>query len=368
MNVIFLGDIYLDDDYLKCEADLLLGINNVLNEADFVVANLESPITCSDKSISKIGPNLKMIKLPESIIDSIDIFSLANNHIMDYSVDGLADTINYLESKGKQYFGGGYNISDAYSEIVLEKGGRKVALIGMAENEFSLSFGNEAGVAPVDPIYSYHYVAAVIAKYDDVILFIHGGNEFSSLPSPRYRKLCHMYIDMGITSIVSSHTHIIGPVEEYKGKPIFYSLGNCLFNSDKAIFGWEYGIIAKLSFTDNCLQYDYVPFEQSIKHNGIRGISGIEREEFERDFMALCNSITNKDEYVLRWEEFVMQNSDAYLFRVTSPFTFKGAYRLFKLLGIHKIFYKGQSRLLKNNYISCESHREVILHSLTREN
>lgn len=368
MNVIFLGDIYLDEDYLKCDAKLLLGLDTTLKDADFVVANLESPITLSEKTIAKVGPNLKMVKLPEDILKSIDIFSLANNHMMDYSVEGLIDTMAYLDSRGKQYFGAGVDIDNAYREVVLEKNERKVALIGMAENEFSLTFGSEPGVAPIDPIYAYSSVSAAISKYEHVVLFIHGGNEFSSLPSPRYRRLCHMFIDMGVAAIISSHTHIIGPIEQYRGKPIFYSLGNFLFNSNKDIFGWEYGLIAKLNFNADDVRFSYIPFEQSIRTHGAKIISGMARDKFECEFILLCNSITNKDEYDELWDVFVKLNSENYLFRVTSPFIFKGAYRIFKLLGIQSIFYKGKSRLLKNNYISCESHREVVLHSLTREN
>lgn len=367
MKIAFLGDIYIDGEYLKCNSNLLSGIKEKIKSADFVIANLEAPITNSVHKISKIGPNLKMKKLPEDVLNMIDAFSMANNHIMDYSNEGLNDTISYLKSKNKLFFGAGACLQDAYKEVVFEHNNSKVAVIGMAENEFSLTFGDRAGVAPLDPIYSYKYIADVVSMYKHVYLFIHGGNEFTSLPSPRYKMLCKMYIDMGVSAVISSHTHSIGPIEEYRGKPIFYSLGNCLFNSKKPPKGWDKGLLAFIDSSKGTISYNHLPFKQSADYAGVCLLSDNERKLFDSSFLSLCEDVLKPNKYIVMWNDYIRKNSKMYLFRVSSPFVFKGAYRLFSFLKLDRMFYTRRSRLLKLNYISCESHREVVIDSLLKE-
>ncbi|WP_350978600.1 CapA family protein [Shewanella sp. AC34-MNA-CIBAN-0136] len=367
MKIAFLGDIYLDKAYLECKGDLLLDIKSELDKCDFVVANLESPVTAGTDRLRKIGPNLKMSHLPNEILDSIDIFSLANNHMMDFSSSGLTDTIKYLESKGKRYFGAGVDLNTAFKETVISKNNVTVALIGMAEDEFSLTFGNYPGVAPLNPIYSYNRIASAVTKYDHVIIFIHGGNEFSSLPSPKYRQLCKMYVDMGVSSVISSHTHIVGPIEEYKSKPIFYSLGNCLFNSKKPPKGWLEGLVVNLELSKKAINYTYFGFKQAVSIGGTMKLSNSDHCSFYVDLTAMSASINDKDIYLKLWDDFLVENSEKYLFRVCSPVFFKGAYTVFSRLKINKLLYTSQSKLLKQNYISCESHREVVLDSFSKE-
>ncbi|MEF1277961.1 CapA family protein [Vibrio fortis] len=367
MKIAFLGDVYIDGEYIKCEENLLAGLGEVLKSADFIIANLEAPITSSEEKMSKIGPNLKMSELPNEVLDMIDAFSLANNHIMDYSEAGLNDTIAYLKSKGKLFFGAGNCLENAYKEVVFEHDGSEVAVIGMAENEFSLTFGEHPGVAPLDPIYSYKYISEAVKRYENVYLFIHGGNEFSSLPSPRYKRLCQMYIDMGVASVISSHTHTIGPIENYKGKPIFYSLGNCLFNNKKPPKGWGRGLIALLEVSKDSIVYDHFPFKQSVANSGASLLTSNEKDIFELSFTSLCNDVLNPEKYSNMWIDYIDKNARLYLFRLSTPFIFKGAYRILSLLKLDKIFYSLNTRLLKLNYISCESHREVVISSLSKE-
>ena len=366
MKILFLGDIYLDNSFDKDNKFILEGIKDNIDQADFVIANLEAPITSSNDKTEKVGPLLKMANLPDELVNEVDAFSLANNHMMDFKSEGLSDTIKYLKAKNINYFGAGESIDAAYRGLTFEKGGQKVTLIGMAENEFSLTFGSAPGVAPVDPVYSLAYLTDIIKKNDNVVLFIHGGNEFSSLPSPKYRKLCQMYIDIGVKAVISTHTHTIGPIEEYKSAPIIYSLGNCLFNSQKPPEGWNIGMAVELEFNKSKVNYNKTFFEQNSDKGGVRALKSQSLHKVENDFKKLCSIIVNADSYHEAWERFVSERGEEYLFRVSSPVFFRGAYRICKALGINRLLCRGLSGKLKQNYISCESHREVVLESLSR--
>uniref|UniRef100_E6XG24 Capsule synthesis protein, CapA n=1 Tax=Shewanella putrefaciens (strain 200) TaxID=399804 RepID=E6XG24_SHEP2 len=367
MNVAFIGDIYLDDGLIKCDKDLLAGVRDEINAADFVVANLEAPVTNSNKKLNKIGPNLKMCELPRHLLDSIDVFSLANNHIMDYEYDGLRETLSYLHNNDKLYFGAGVNINDAYREVVVTKGDVSVALIGMAENEFSLTFGDEPGVAPLDPLFSYKYIKNAVNRYEHVVLFIHGGNEFSSLPSPKYRQLCKMFIDMGASAVISSHTHIVGPIELYNGRPIFYSLGNCIFNNDKPPQGWNIGLIALLSITENKISYSYHFFGQNRRNDGVMILCDDELQKIKEHHKLLCQDISDIHKYTSMWSDYIDKHSEQYFFRAFFPFIFRGAYRIVRVLKMSYFVFNKKSELFKQNYISCESHREILTEAIKRK-
>ena len=62
------------------------------------------------------------------------------------------------------------------------------------------------------------------------IVYLHWGNEFVNCPSETQIKLAHWLVDLGFDLIVGMHSHVLQGFEEYKGKYIFYSIGNCLFD------------------------------------------------------------------------------------------------------------------------------------------
>ena len=74
-----------------------------------------------------------------------------------------------------------------------------------------------------------------IAKEDNdlVIVIVHGGREHYQLPTPKQRERFRFYADAGADFVVGHHTHCYSGYEIYKGKPIFYSLGNFIFDYKK---------------------------------------------------------------------------------------------------------------------------------------
>ena len=65
---------------------------------------------------------------------------------------------------------------------------------------------------------------------DIVIVILHYGNEYSTSPNEYQQNISRKCIDAGADLVVGSHPHVLQRVESYRGKLIFYSLGNCVFD------------------------------------------------------------------------------------------------------------------------------------------
>src|SRR5690606_6997335 len=121
----------------------------------------------------------------------------------------------------------------------LEAKGVKVAIIALAAYEFNQSEGNSAGSAPIDLIDNHKQIAQAKAKADIVIVTIHGGNEYFPYPRPKLRKMCRHFIELGADAIICHHPHTAGAYETHNGKPIFYSIGNLIFDDANPRPGWN---------------------------------------------------------------------------------------------------------------------------------
>lgn len=236
-SVLFLGDLMFDRDIRKVASDkgynyLFDCSRNLLTSVDAVVANLEGPIT-KYKSVS-IGTvpsminNYKFTFSPTTtdalLLANIGYVNLGNNHILNFGKDGLDQTIKYLDKAGIKYFGlprlekaGNPLSSTSISYINNPSSDRKTALISY--NQFWIDKPDQ--------------VALLVTKEKEdgnfAVVYPHWGNEYAS-SSPEQREVAHLFIDAGADAVIGSHPHVIQETEEYKGRPIFYSLGNFIFD------------------------------------------------------------------------------------------------------------------------------------------
>lgn len=231
MTITFSGDICVNSPINNISFSN--SVRDLFEETDYSFACLEGPIINGDtKPFCKIGPNLKQDK---SVVDFFPLFthmSLANNHIMDYGYEGCSQTISFLSEYGLIGAGASDRYPTMYEPIVLEKDGIKVSVFCWAEAQYgcckSEVEGN--GFAWLLNPRTYHLIQEFKKKTDYVILFLHAGLEDVDLPLVDWRLCYKSFIDYGADLIVASHPHRIQGREIYKGKQIYYSLGNFFFN------------------------------------------------------------------------------------------------------------------------------------------
>jgi len=235
---------------------------NELRAADISFVNLEAPLT--ERGIRAEKQNTLRadpVQIEDLLVSGIDIVSLANNHMLDYGIDGLKDTLAILERDGIHQVGGGLTLKAARSSKVLEGPGGRIGILAFASTlpqGFAAS-EERPGIAPIHvtsafvvenplaqeqpgtppPIITMPLqldVDATVtelkklkARSDFVIVTPHWGVAGQDAIMDYEREVAHVLIDAGCDMILGHHPHRLHGVEFYREKPIFYSLGNFVF-------------------------------------------------------------------------------------------------------------------------------------------
>ena len=223
----------------------------VLREADIAFANLETPL--SDRA-RHTGAFLTPSYFAEGLRwAGLDVVSFANNHAFDAEEQGLFDTMESLWRAGVGWVGAGTNLENARRPFIVERNGITVAFLGYARavNMGTSSFAqsDRSGVVPLDPFVIKEDIQRVRDQVDYVVLSFHWAIENSQDTHPAAREFAHAMIDAGADVILGHHPHVPRGVEMYKGKPIFYSLGNFIFGHNHTY--WMDNYLARLTLTEN---------------------------------------------------------------------------------------------------------------------
>jgi poly-gamma-glutamate synthesis protein (capsule biosynthesis protein) len=242
-------------------------LTEFLRSADYVLANLEGPIT-QEKSISQFsqpGETKNFVfTFSEAIIstlikNNLTLLHLGNNHILNFGAQGLTSTKESLTQANLISFG---NVSENLQSTeasnrfyLLEKFGQKIALISY--NQF-MTNGKNATLADLKTVQA--------AGANLIILYTHWGNEYQEKAPAVIVELAHEFIDAGVDLIIGSHPHVIQNKEIYQNKTIYYSLGNFVFDQ---YFSAETasGLLLKIDFVfdTNTKLWSYRVSEQMIK-------------------------------------------------------------------------------------------------------
>jgi poly-gamma-glutamate capsule biosynthesis protein CapA/YwtB (metallophosphatase superfamily) len=208
-------------------------VRELMTKADLAIANLENPapnrfkwhtsgvVFSADPSI------LKGLKRA-----GIDWVSLANNHIGDAGRNGIIQTMRNLDKAGIAYSGAGRNLDEARSPAILEANGVKVAILAYDKVAKYYHAGEDrTGSAPLETKYVKKDIKlARAAGADVVIVFPHWGVEYDPTPFANQQKQARAIIEGGADMIIGNHAHWAAALEIHEGKPIWYALGNFVFD------------------------------------------------------------------------------------------------------------------------------------------
>jgi capsule synthesis protein PGA_cap len=227
-------------------------VRSLIESADLAIANFENPAPERFRFHSSGTVFTANPALIEGLANvGLDYVSLANNHIRDAGAGGILETIEALEKWGLEHSGAGANLTAARTPAVLEPvaGGPKVAILGydtIARSYFATA--DRAGSAQLTAAAVTADVAAARAAGADlVIVFPHWGTEYRAQPFAAQRALAQACIDAGADMVIGNHAHWAAAVEIYEGKPIWYALGNFVFDQTWSEPTME-GITLELTF------------------------------------------------------------------------------------------------------------------------
>ena len=238
-----------------------LNIREELIKHDIAFANLESPVSHRGSIYSPFKKGIYFKAEPE-VLDGLkyagfDVFSLANNHVFDWGIDAVSDTMELLDVSGIRYSGVGENREEALKPAVFQMKGTSVAFVSF--NDIYPFVINQSGETmwtltlkrsepEIDPnIDLEEEIKELKNRYDVVIASVHTGIEY--LPEPESEKVKKMreLIDYGVDVVLGGHPHVIQGIEVYKDGIIAYSLGNFIFDQN-----WSkettLGLLLEISF------------------------------------------------------------------------------------------------------------------------
>jgi hypothetical protein len=223
----------------------------LISGADLAIANFENPAIDNFRYHTSGTVFSADPALIEGLANAgIDWVSLANNHIGDAGRAGIVETIDHLASYGIASGGAGRNARAARRPTILEAGGIKVGIIGYD----TIAPGYRAGAEkPGSASMSAEIVEQDVQKARDagaelVIVFPHWGTEYDATPFTGQQALARAAIDGGADMVIGNHAHWAGAMEVYEGKPIWYALGNFVFDQTWSEPTME-GITLELTFS-----------------------------------------------------------------------------------------------------------------------
>jgi hypothetical protein len=230
-------------------------VRELLSGADLAIANFENPAP----NRFRYHPAGFIFNADPALIEGlanagIDWVSLANNHIRDAGPQGLLDTLDNLDAWGIGHGGAGVNLAEARLPSLFDVGGVTVALLGYDTiRPYYGATATRPGSNQMKAERVAEDVAAARAMGADlVVVFPHWGTEYTARTTSKQRELAHLAIDAGADLVLGNHTHWVGGMEVYKGRPIFYSLADFVFNIGRAEETME-GILVELTFSETRL-------------------------------------------------------------------------------------------------------------------
>ena len=346
--------------YLKNRQEDLVfnGAKNIFLSADIAIVNLECPLTNNDIPIKKEGPCLRAD--PNSIngllSTGINVFSLANNHIMDFGPQGLKETLSLIADKNAHSVGAGINLGSARKVLYLQKNGYKIALISVAEHEFSIAQEDYPGANPFDPYDTLDDIKKSKLEADITIVLYHGGVEHYRYPSPSLQKLCRKMVEQGAEVVVCQHSHCVGAYENYENGHIVYGQGNLLFDYSNDPM-WQDGMLVEILLEDKNKHIGFIPI---VKKGFMIDVAGVvDKEIIINEFEERSKNISSKDFVRKEWHTFCESKKYTYLY------TFLGFGYLLRKLD-RKLNHIFSNTLLNSgkfftlyNFLFCEAHLDV---------
>jgi poly-gamma-glutamate synthesis protein (capsule biosynthesis protein) len=207
------------------------GLDGLFERDDLTIINHECPSTDIIAPVPKtFSFRCDPAALAAARRSGIDVASLANNHGFDQGPQGLLDSIRNLRRAGIVPVGAGENERAADAPAYVDVGGWRIGIVGVDEVLDPLdevAVGDRPGTAVGhDFPRALRAIREADANADLVLVVIHWGVELDTAPREYQIEEARRMIDAGADAIFGSHAHRLQPLDTYRGRPIFYGLGN----------------------------------------------------------------------------------------------------------------------------------------------
>ncbi|HZK19989.1 MAG TPA: CapA family protein [Treponemataceae bacterium] len=251
--------------YAKSPKPVFTTTLDVLTTNDITIGNLECVVTNRTENAEKTytfkGSKKALPYLKEA---GFNYLMVTNNHSYDYGEDGFKDTLKALEKHGIHTSGAGTTLKKAqefYRTVcndltiaILSCGAFPIEKSGFDGKKTATATDDRAGILWEGKDF-LNLVAQEKQNDSYIIINVHGGEEYTSLPSEKQKKLYKQLCDHGADIVFGSHPHVVQPVELYNKSLIAYSLGNFVFPGMDEMHGAEDSIIIRVGIANSRILY-----------------------------------------------------------------------------------------------------------------
>jgi poly-gamma-glutamate capsule biosynthesis protein CapA/YwtB (metallophosphatase superfamily) len=251
ISLLFIGDIMGHDEqiwsaenretHLYNYDDVFQYIKPVIAGADIAIANFE--VTLGGPPYTGYPQFSSPADLAVACKNAgIDYLVTANNHAADRGKKGIISTINKLDSIGIPHTGTFLNSScrDSLTPLMIHKNGTSIALLNYTFSTNGIIVPEPVIVNMLDKeLITRDINEAKDKNADIIILFLHWGTEYDTIPSKTQTDLAIYFQSIGADMVIGSHPHVLQKMVRTKNNVtgnndvVIYSLGNFVSNQRK---------------------------------------------------------------------------------------------------------------------------------------
>ena len=218
-----------------------LSVAGLLRSADLATANLEGAV--SNRGAPLAGKEYTFRGPPAALAAAarfagIDVFSVANNHSLDFGLTAFFDTLRTARRHKVATVGGGANLRGARRPTILRAGGVRVAFLGYSDvRPLGFTAGTTAaGTAPAYPELIAFDVRRARQRAEIVVVWFHWGVERALRPDVRQQELAAAALNAGAAVVLGAHPHVLQPVARPdRRRLVAWSLGNFVFPAHSSL-------------------------------------------------------------------------------------------------------------------------------------
>jgi hypothetical protein len=315
MSLLFIGDIMGHDEQIWSAENrethtysydtVFTYVRPLISEAGIAIANFE---------VTLAGPPYKgypQFSSPAALAVAcrnagIDYLVTANNHAADRGKTGITGTINRLDSLGIPHTGTflSQESREALQPLMIKKNGLSLALLNYTYG----TNGNAVAEPVIVNMLDKDRVAADIEKTkkmnpDLIILFLHWGTEYDTVPTPEQSELASYFFSKGVDLIIGSHPHVLQKMIWYRdgsamNKAVVYSLGNFISNQRKPKIDGGSMVKIELEKTGDSWKVSNAGFYLTWVYTPI--------VKYRKQFYILpCSEFENKPEFFTNPADFI---------------------------------------------------------------
>lgn len=230
VRALFVGDMMFDrgvrgvvsahgGKYEYLFSEIASSENSPFLTSELTVGNLEGVVAERSEPIKEFDFAFDEGVVPVLKLFNFDAVSLANNHTLDQGSSGFLKMTEVLSKYGLGYFG--HQIQEDAPSWETSINGYRIGIAGF--NITKQDFNKESGERVIRDLKE---------KNDIVIIQVHWGEEYEIQASSEQIDLGRDFVDWGADVVIGHHPHVMQGMEVYKGTPIFYSLGNFIFDQE----------------------------------------------------------------------------------------------------------------------------------------